>query len=76
MPDSGSPIIKARGLTRSYRRGESAVKALRGVDLEVRLGELLVIMGPSGGGKSTLLHILGGLDRPTSGAVEGRGAAQ
>jgi putative ABC transport system ATP-binding protein len=62
--------VHARGLARRYGEGATAVDALRGVDLEVRSGELVAVMGPSGSGKSTLMHILAGLDRPTAGTVE------
>ncbi len=63
-------VVVARDVTRRYGSGETAVDALRGVSLEVERGELVGVMGPSGSGKSTLMHILAGLDRPTSGEVE------
>ncbi len=61
--------VDARDLTRRYGEGQTAVEALKGVDIEVRSGELVAVMGPSGSGKSTLMHILAGLDMPTSGSV-------
>jgi putative ABC transport system ATP-binding protein len=61
--------VDARALERRYGEGETAVDALRGVDLAVRSGELVAVMGPSGSGKSTLMHILAGLDKPTAGTV-------
>jgi putative ABC transport system ATP-binding protein len=61
--------IEARGLTRVYGEGTTAVEALRGVDIDVKSGELVAVMGPSGSGKSTLMHILAGLDTPTAGTV-------
>jgi putative ABC transport system ATP-binding protein len=64
-----SPIIAATDLTRRYGEGEAAVDALRGVDVAFAPGEFAAIMGPSGSGKSTLMHILAGLDRPSSGDV-------
>ena len=64
-----APVVSATDLTRRYGEGDTAVDALRGVSLDVRKGELAAVMGPSGSGKSTLMHILAGLDRPTSGEV-------
>jgi putative ABC transport system ATP-binding protein len=62
-------VVAAREVTRVYGEGETAVQALRGVSLDVARGRLTAVMGPSGSGKSTLMHILAGLDRPTSGEV-------
>ena len=64
-----APVLRARALTKVYKTGEVEVHALRSTNLEIRRGEFLVLLGPSGGGKSTLLNILGGLDVPTSGTV-------
>jgi putative ABC transport system ATP-binding protein len=64
------PVVSATNLTRRYGEGETAVDALRGVSLDVPKGQLTAVMGPSGSGKSTLMHILAGLDKPTSGEVE------
>jgi putative ABC transport system ATP-binding protein len=69
---SRAVVFSARGVTKVYRMGEVEVRALAGVDLELRESELLVLLGPSGSGKSTLLNILGGLDVPTSGSVQYR----
>jgi putative ABC transport system ATP-binding protein len=63
------PVLQARSLCKTYGSGETAVHALRDVDLDVSAGEFVVLLGASGSGKSTLLNILGGLDRPTSGDV-------
>jgi energy-coupling factor transporter ATP-binding protein EcfA2 len=61
-------VVAARGLSRRYGEGETAVDALRGVSLEIARGRLTAVMGPSGCGKSTLMHLLAGLDRPTAAA--------
>jgi putative ABC transport system ATP-binding protein len=62
--------VSARRVTRQYGEGESAVHALRGVSLEVPVGQFTAVMGPSGSGKSTLMHLLAGLDRPSNGRVK------
>jgi putative ABC transport system ATP-binding protein len=68
MNENGTVVV-ARELTRRYGEGETAVDALRGVSVDVNKGKLTAVMGPSGSGKSTLMHILAGLDKPTSGSV-------
>ena len=67
MTDPPHPLLRAENLTKRYPDGD--VHALRGVSLAIRAGESVAITGPSGCGKTTLLHLLGGLDRPTSGEV-------
>ena len=67
---SGDALVRAKDVTRSYGVGDLAVPVLHGINLEIRAGELSLLMGPSGSGKTTLLSILAGLLRPTTGDVE------
>ncbi len=62
-------ILQARGIEKHYQSGPEILKVLKGIDLDIHRGEIMVIMGPSGVGKSTLLHILGTLDKPTAGTL-------
>jgi putative ABC transport system ATP-binding protein len=62
-------VVTGSDLVRRYGEGDTAVEALRGVSVEIAQGRLTAVMGPSGSGKSTLMHILAGLDKPTSGEV-------
>jgi lipoprotein-releasing system ATP-binding protein len=66
-------VLEAKGVTKTYGEGATAVEVLRGLDLQVKRGESLAILGQSGSGKSTLLHILSGLDAPSAGSVSVRG---
>jgi putative ABC transport system ATP-binding protein len=68
MNEVGS-VLQVRGVSKEHGQGQSLVRAVDGVDLEVPAGQMLAVMGPSGCGKSTLLHLLGGLERPTDGQV-------
>ena len=63
------PFLEARNLSKTYRNAEVPVEVFRDLDVVVEEGEMLAIVGPSGIGKSTLLHLLGGLDRPDGGSV-------
>jgi putative ABC transport system ATP-binding protein len=67
--NDAAPIASARGLVKTYGRGDTAVRALAGVDVDFGRGELTAIMGPSGSGKSTLMHCMAGLDRSDAGTV-------
>jgi ABC-type lipoprotein export system ATPase subunit len=68
-------MISVHQLHKTYHRGAESVEAVSGIDLEIKKGEFVVILGPSGGGKSTLLNLIGGIDRPTSGTVAINGFA-
>jgi lipoprotein-releasing system ATP-binding protein len=69
MGETRPEVLRLEGITRDFGEGEARTKVLRGVDFTLRRGEFAALMGPSGSGKSTLLHIMGLLDRPTSGRV-------
>ena len=68
-PSAADPVFRTKALTRTYRVGETEIRALRGIDLTLYTGELAVMLGASGSGKSTLLNILGGLDHASGGQV-------
>lgn len=68
--DRNTPLVELRGISRHYEIGGGTVKALDEVDLEVRAGEFIVILGASGSGKTTLLNVIGALDTPTAGGLE------
>jgi putative ABC transport system ATP-binding protein len=63
-----TPLIALRGITKTYGTGTAAFQALRGVDLDIELGEFVAVMGPSGSGKSTVMNLIGCLDTPTGGS--------
>ena len=67
--DNGTGLIRARGLSKTYRRGSEEIRVLEGLNLDVDEGEFVAFMGPSGSGKTTLLNLLGGLDVPTTGSI-------
>src|SRR5690606_40326566 len=68
--DADKVVIRTRNLVKDLPLGKTVVHALRGIDMDIRAGEIASIVGPSGSGKSTLLGLIGGLDQPTSGEVE------
>jgi lipoprotein-releasing system ATP-binding protein len=72
-PSSSTPLVAIRGLERSFDTGGGAVEVLKGLDLDIATGDRIAIVGQSGVGKSTFLHILGTLDHPTAGTVKFRG---
>ena len=67
--NNSTTLIEGRGLKRYYRRGSETVKAVDGIDLEIKAGEMVSILGPSGSGKTTLIHLLSCLDAPTGGTL-------
>ncbi|MGD0660355.1 MAG: ABC transporter ATP-binding protein [Syntrophorhabdales bacterium] len=73
MNEMSGPLLSIRGLKKSFDKDGARVEILKGIDLDVHEGEFLTIMGPSGAGKTTFLHIAGSLDRPTSGEILYRG---
>ena len=65
-----SPLIRIRGLSKGYRRGDQVIPVLLDLDMDVAAGEFVALMGPSGSGKSTLLNLIAGIDKPSSGTIE------
>jgi len=70
MTETARPLIRIRGLAKSYHRGEQDIAVLLDIDLDVRAGEFVALMGPSGSGKSTLLNLIAGIDQPSAGTIE------
>ena len=69
------PVFRLTGIVRTFRQGRTTLEVLRGVDLDVRQGEMVALVGPSGAGKSTLLHIAGLLEKPDAGEIQVAGQA-
>jgi len=63
------PIVRLSGVTKAYTRGREKIEVLQALDLDIDAGDFLALMGPSGSGKTTLLNLIGGLDRPSTGAI-------
>jgi len=70
MSETAAPLIRIRGLAKSYHRGEQDIAVLLDIDLDVTAGEFVALMGPSGSGKSTLLNLIAGIDQPSAGTIE------
>jgi len=71
---AAAPLIRLRGVTKTYGQGHAALQALRGIDLDIEHGDFVAVMGPSGSGKSTVMNIIGCLDVPTTGSYRFQGA--
>ncbi len=71
---TGEPLIRLEGVSKSYAKGKLTIPIFENLDMTIAAGDFLAVMGPSGSGKTTLLNLLGGIDRPTSGAIECCGA--
>ena len=73
MPNSATPIVLIRGLSKAYHRGGQTVPVLTDINLSVEAGEFVALMGPSGSGKSTLLNLIAGIDKPSGGTLSVNG---
>ena len=70
MSEFNGTLVKARGVSKNFKRGSETIHVLADLDLDIPAGDFLSLMGPSGSGKTTLLNLIGGLDRPDTGSVE------